>query len=707
MSAVDRLLGSVPSLRVLAVIPADAILAATNNARVLTRQAVGSPGDRDYQAAVDRALSPVERTQVGLVWRVARQKVGLVDLDPLSGSGPVSPPGGPAGSGVAQGGGAPGGSGDAKRKVKFNQVLDQADEGEIPTMPHMDVEEYYRRLVEVKGGPVRPEVEPSPDQIAALKVRILDLGLSPYADFGLFVNFQHRFSKSLKFLNHILQPDGTFRAVEVPGPPNFDAWMSSWRVFENALLMFTVEVAGTKRPVVTAAALDEYRDAFSELAARYPESWHLLVTAEDRCRAEHFPRLRRQLEADHLSGLAPSFNPATPWEMVFRRAARERDYWDRHVREPALLFRTSKHKGQPGGTGSALDRVGGEAGKTKKGNRPSQKERLRKQVAKLRDESAPPPPAPVGKRPKGGAKGESRKGGPKRDSQGRFTTDREGRPICFGFNDGTCTGICCKGMLHICQADTGGKRPAAADSEEGGHRTREGQKPRKPRRFLELLAGVTGLSLAVSGLLESSASVLAAQDRRYSADLRDDDQFMDVFRKLREDCPDWVHLALSHHTVAETRGCRENRETKWAGSRSEGVMDEELLANRSAAIAEQQADLGLFFSIENRVDSGVWELKSLARLFKRPGVTRVELEQRSFLTNAPWIRAAAADSCSNSQGATKAAYSPGLCITLAKAWAAWIAEQKVESDCRTGPLFRRAGRFFNVLVREEVDSAGC
>lgn len=68
-------------------------MAATNNARVLTRQAVGSPGDRDYQAAVDRALSPVERTQVGLVWRVARQKVGLVDLDPLSGSGPVSPPG--------------------------------------------------------------------------------------------------------------------------------------------------------------------------------------------------------------------------------------------------------------------------------------------------------------------------------------------------------------------------------------------------------------------------------------------------------------------------------------------------------------------------------------------------------------------------------------------------------------------------------------
>lgn len=98
--------------------------------------------------------------------------------------------------------------------------------------------------------PVRPESEPSSDQISAMKVRVLELGLSPYADFGIFVNFQHCFSKTLKFLNHILQPDGTFKAVEVPGPPHYDQWLSSWKVFENTLLMFEVTDGDSKRPVV-------------------------------------------------------------------------------------------------------------------------------------------------------------------------------------------------------------------------------------------------------------------------------------------------------------------------------------------------------------------------------------------------------------------------------------------------------------------------
>ena len=66
--------------------------------------------------------------------------------------------------------------------------------------------------------------------MSALKVRVLDLGLSPYADFALFVNFQHRFAKSLKFKNY----DGSFRTVEVPGPPNYDSWLASWNVFDNA-----------------------------------------------------------------------------------------------------------------------------------------------------------------------------------------------------------------------------------------------------------------------------------------------------------------------------------------------------------------------------------------------------------------------------------------------------------------------------------------
>lgn len=131
---------------------------------------------------------------------------------------------------------------DGVRKVKVSEVLDQGDDGVIPKLEQCEVDEFYHQLEKVKGGSVRPEVEPTPDQISAMKVRVVDLRLAPYADFALFVNYQSRFAKSLKFTNHILQPDGSFRSMEVPGPPNFDAWLSSWNVFENTLLMLTVPI---------------------------------------------------------------------------------------------------------------------------------------------------------------------------------------------------------------------------------------------------------------------------------------------------------------------------------------------------------------------------------------------------------------------------------------------------------------------------------
>ena len=66
-------------------------------------------------------------------------------------------------------------------------------------------------------------------------------------------------------------------------------------------------------------------------------------------------------EDKHTKGQAPDFVMEQPWDFVFRAAARDREYWDKHVREPALLFRTSsgKKREQPGGTGSGTDPTGG------------------------------------------------------------------------------------------------------------------------------------------------------------------------------------------------------------------------------------------------------------------------------------------------------------------------------------------------------------
>ena len=105
--------------------------------------------------------------------------------------------------------------------------------------------------------------------------------------------------------------------------------------------------------------LEEYKDAFWGLVISYPEARHLCVTAEDRCRCEHFPRLRRDLVEAVAEGLRARFDQNRSWDEVFRAAARDRTYWDRYVREPALLFRTAKSRKreQPGATGSGTDQA--------------------------------------------------------------------------------------------------------------------------------------------------------------------------------------------------------------------------------------------------------------------------------------------------------------------------------------------------------------
>ena len=457
-NAVNYKLGAVRNVLVLSCIPPSAMHVAIRDARIATA-AVGTEGEEDYRPAGTRTLTPAEATQVGLMYQGAQQLANkpLVDPNtwedpagraPLAVGFPPAPP--PAGGGST----LPGvtGSGESKRKVKCSQVLDQTDEAEVPELGQGEVDKYYRILEKVKGGPVRPEAEPTPEQISALKVRVMDLQLSPYADFSIFVNFQHRFSKTLKFLNHILQPDGTFKAIEVPGPPSYDQWLSSWRVFENTLLMFEVEGRSGGIPVVTPSALEEYKDSFRDLVVNYPESWHLLVTAEDRCRCEHFPRLRRKYEELARRRLAPDFQDDTPWDFIFRAAARDREYWDKHVREPALLFRTSgaKKREQPGGTGSGTDHTGDSdrLSPKKKKRAKGQKERLKQQLAELRKEKEQSSDKQNGredwdKRDKGR--------GPKRDGRGRFLTDRQGKQICFAFNNGECKGVCPKNMVHVCQ----------------------------------------------------------------------------------------------------------------------------------------------------------------------------------------------------------------------------------------------------------------
>jgi hypothetical protein len=333
-SALNAHLGTAPNVRTLAVIPRISLQHALQTVRVT------STGGEEGQTS-QRSLTPVEVTQAGLMWRVARQKYGLVDLDPYDSDALPQP--------------APGQNSNLDsssthmtttsvrqtqtRQVKMSQVLDQANDGVIPVLTQEEVDLFYATLRGVKGGPPLTDADPSPEQISALKVRVIDHGDSPWADFALFTPFNARFLKQLKFKSYVLQSDGSFKTVEVPGPANFEIWQSSWKVFQNVLLGLTVQGPDNEvLPVVTPCVLEEYFENFRELVGEYPNAWHLCVVAEDRCRAEHFARIRRKRLLEHQQGLAPGFNPKCPWNDVFREAARDTVYWGREVRNKALAF---------------------------------------------------------------------------------------------------------------------------------------------------------------------------------------------------------------------------------------------------------------------------------------------------------------------------------------------------------------------------------
>eukprot|EP00435_Cladocopium_sp_Y103_P016613 s3999_g4.t1 len=649
--ALSASLGTVPTLQVLAYIPIFGFKEAIEDARVPV-PAQGVPGEDGHVPATTRQLTMVEGTQAGLMLQLARLKFDREVVDPLAASATPATPGSQAAPGTT----VPGTGGQSQslhRKIKNSQVIDQADEGEIPTLDHATLDEHYKVLREAKGGPVRPETEPSADQIAAMKAR-------------------GRFSKALKFLNHVLQPDGTFKAVEVSGPPNFDAWTLSWKVYVNTLLTLEVVVGTKKVSIASLSAMEEYHDMFRDLVKNYPEAWHLLVIAEDRCRGEHFPGVRRELEAQHDRGLAPNFEPKRPWDEVFRTAARDRDYWDRHVREPALLFRTAgKHKEQVGGTGAATDLTNDKpTGRTKP--KKSQKERLKAQLAKLREdrrEDSNPPSGNTG-RGKGSGKGKDR--GSKRDGQGRFArVDQPPQP-----------------------GQERGKGGSPVDREVTADRT-----------LMELFAGFGGLTQAVRDL---GLPVKEPQDTRFGHDIASDEGFLAVL----EAKADWKHMALPCRTFTKARRQDAHGRTKRLRTEGhpEGYGDPEaeeanLLADRCAAIGEEQDEREDFFSIENPLDSFIWDLKSMKRLARRKGVQLTPLDQCAYggphqkatgiLHNTAWLaqglRCGDVPPHQHSKLAGKvwsykegkevwytseaAEYPSGLCEAWATGWLRWLQSQ--------------------------------
>ena len=347
------------------------------------------------------------------------------------------------------------------RKIKASNVLDPADDSEVVAATADQLKFWYDNYKEIKYGEPLPEKEPSPDQISAMHTRIVLLGLEPYADFSVLTPYGRRMAKILRHRSWIPQEDGTYRPVEVPGPGSFVIWEACWKVYEVILLMLRFQSAdvpsGGFSLVVTPIALEAYYEAFKALSLEFPNAWHLLNKAEDRCRAEHFPRLVRRLTSD--KGALPS------WSQVFTAAAEDDKYWDREVRRPALQFMATGVKPMQAPIASAIQdkmeqstaavpsasSVSGNGGSGGNGGKGKRKRTRGGGNGGNRNQLPGPPDPHPNKRPM------PRNGSgphPRKDPKGRYTTTREGLEVCYKFANGgrdACPEPCAAKRAHVCQ----------------------------------------------------------------------------------------------------------------------------------------------------------------------------------------------------------------------------------------------------------------
>ena len=144
---------------------------------------------------------PINATQVGLMWRVARKTIYLrnggdednfVDEEPWDNprhTPPAVPD--PSSKGAAV----------KEHVLKMASLVDQADESELMPASLDKVQEWSQRYVSVMGAGPEEEEEATDSQLAALYKRVVILKQAPYTDFSVWVPFGRRALRAQKFQN--------------------------------------------------------------------------------------------------------------------------------------------------------------------------------------------------------------------------------------------------------------------------------------------------------------------------------------------------------------------------------------------------------------------------------------------------------------------------------------------------------------------------
>jgi uncharacterized membrane protein YgcG len=375
------------------------------------------PGTETTPEVPARPFTPMEMGAMVSLRRVARLRVGLrpgeLDLR-LAALAPGPPPTG----GVSSGSGSvatPGVDSGSHVVLTLGQLVDQFSKTPLKPLDPAHVRKLFADYVTKYGALPADAAEPTGDQISAV-AQILSADSPPYVDFAVWGPFGLRLLRKLFFVAFIPQGDNSFVRKELPGPPDFESWWASYRVFRSVALLLgflDIEVA------------DNYGEKIRDLSRDYP--WFILYQADVRMRSERMEKLRRLAEQQHASGAMSSFDVARPWNTVFRAAVADTDYWAETVKEQSSLYhqrRISAADAVSDGTAQPI---------VTEGLQPSSKA----------------PSLAGGGDTTGRKRLREPRGGP--PSSGRHVHNRRGLQLCPDYNNTGCSFPCANSKAHQCE----------------------------------------------------------------------------------------------------------------------------------------------------------------------------------------------------------------------------------------------------------------
>ncbi len=214
----------------------------------------------------------------------------------------------------------------SNKRIKLSSLVDPAAETDLEPLPESVLRDLFAEFHQKRGGPPGDEVEPTNEQISAIK-QLVDSNSPPYVDFALFGPRGRHFLEKLTYIETVFHASsGTWVRHELPGPSNYEAWERSWGVFECASILLKI---------ISPENLSRYHERIKKLASLYGlAAWPVVYQADVKMRSEHIERLLRRAEIRE----DPLLLREAPWDYAFHLASGDDRFWFEEVQEKATLL---------------------------------------------------------------------------------------------------------------------------------------------------------------------------------------------------------------------------------------------------------------------------------------------------------------------------------------------------------------------------------